>query len=131
MDTSQAAVFKAVDRLVELGAVPDVQHEDTGQRDYYAIITGVLTLRPSVVRFALVMEQQLQAHDQQSWRAERATALVVNMWKETQELEDAIQANRGRADDALVQAVWSEAADVANLAMMAAEVGTGAVYPDN
>ena len=131
MDTSEAAVFKAVDRLVELGAVPDVQHEDTGRRDYYAIITGVLTLRPSVVRFARVMERQLQAHDQQSWRAERATALVVNMWKETQELEDAIQANRGRADDALVQAVWSEAADVANLAMMAAEVGTGSVYPDN
>ncbi|MFA5744540.1 MAG: hypothetical protein WC936_07030 [Candidatus Nanoarchaeia archaeon] len=72
-------------------------------------------LRPSVLRFAQLMEKNLRAHDDKGgWDNCNVIWLVERMQEELVELEDAMIA--GAPDD-----IDDEAADVANFLMMIAE----------
>ena len=65
MDTG---MLRAIDQLVKMGAVPDLKDEDTGRHDHHAILMGlVVGRRPSVNRFARVMDEQLRANDRKGW----------------------------------------------------------------
>ena len=66
-----------IDQMVEIGALPDVRME-SGERDHQAIVEGlVAALRPSVLRFARVMESRLRANDHKGgWQDETPQWLV-------------------------------------------------------
>lgn len=72
-----------------------------------------LELRPEVARFAQLMERRLRANDHKGgWRGDTPHALLRRLREETDELYLAITA----------EDVGNEAADVANFAMMIADV---------
>ena len=132
-ESQEAAVFFVlVDRLVGMGVVPDVRDEATGRRNHHAVVMGLLALRPSVLRFARAMDVRLRDNDHKGgWEHEVPRRLIERVRDEVQELDDAVNAIRDVGpEDGLVDAVWREAADVGNFAMMAAEVATDAVYPE-
>ena len=107
-----------IDQLVEIGAL------ESGERDHQAIVEGLLTaLRPSVLRFARVMEARLRANDHKGgWEHEMPQGLIERAREEVRELDDAVDAVRARGvGDGRDEGVWWEAADVAAFAMMAAE----------
>ena len=121
-----------IDQLVEMGALADVRRE-SGDRDHQAIVAGLLTaLRPSVLRFARVMEGRLRENDDKGgWEHDMPQWLIGRVRDEVQELDDAVEAVRGSGgDDGRDEAVWREAADAANFTMMVAKVATDSVYPD-
>ncbi len=80
-------------------------------------------LRPEVLMFARLMERKLRRDDEKKgpggWKASKARALFDRMLVEVVELDNTIRCNSGPEDVAL------EAADVANLAMMVADVAGG------
>lgn len=72
-----------------------------------------LGIRPSVLWFALRMEEQLRKNDWKGgWERDEAAALLSRLHEETRELAQAVG---GEGD------VVKEAADVANFAMMNAD----------
>jgi NTP pyrophosphatase (non-canonical NTP hydrolase) len=100
--------------------------------------------RPEVQAFAVLMEQQLRANDHKGgWADDDAEDLLKRMHEESGEVEDAITAwrnltfayPRGATQveaDGWVAKMWDqqrrigrEAADVANFAMMVADVCKG------
>jgi hypothetical protein len=81
---------------------------------------SVTGLRPVVHAFALLMERKLQRDDTKKghWRREGISVLWAMLQREMQELDAALMAPE--PDEAIVL----ECADVANLAMMIADVLT-------
>ena len=79
-------------------------------------------LRPSVHRFALVMEQKLQMNDhiKPHWRVTGISALYAHMVQEIQELLFELDSSVGTPGS-----IALEAADIACLAMMIADVAGG------
>lgn len=81
-----------------------------------AAIQNAPTIRPEVAAFALAMEAKVRENDERKphWRTMDAEELLSGLVRELAELVEAI--TYGDADD-----VQSEAADVANYAMMLAD----------
>ena len=80
-----------------------------------------LALRPAVRRFALTMEARLRANDHKGgWEDERLQYLTGRMREEFLELEREVYPGFGKTPD--VDRVRREAADVANFALMIADV---------
>lgn len=88
-------------------------------------------MRPEVQRFAEIMEAKLVANDHKpGWKGDSAIALLNRLWEESNELGEAIAARPyGIANDLLNASerahIAAEAADVANFAMMIADVCGG------
>jgi NTP pyrophosphatase (non-canonical NTP hydrolase) len=83
--------------------------------------TGLLALRPSVIAFAQAMERKLRANDHKGgWHHDSAHALSARLREEHEELHRVIEERTASASDVL-----DEAADVANFAMMIADVCGG------
>ncbi len=79
--------------------------------------------RPEVVAFANLMEAQLRANDyKQGWKDDRPEALWDRMRDEVTELIDATHPGSRTTVEAWRNHVGAEAADVANFAMMIADV---------
>lgn len=79
--------------------------------------------RPEVVAFANLMEAQLRANDHKGgWRGDTAAALHNRLLEEAEELFDALNWRSAFLGDADPERIGSEAADVANFAMMIADV---------
>ena len=77
-------------------------------------------LRPEVAAFAMLMEAELRKHDDRpGWKNERLTWLSDRLDDEFGELSGAIEDQLG------VEKISQEAADVANFAMMIADVSGG------
>ncbi len=84
-------------------------------------MTQPITLRPEVAAFATLMEQQLRANDHKTgWKTDSSFALWSRLLQETIELN---QARTARNPDSAL--IGREAADVANFAMMVADVMGG------
>lgn len=96
---------------------------DTGDT-FFRHITRVLDaaassqtayLRPEVLAFARLMEQQLRAIDHKpGWQNDTPKALMQRLDEEVQELDEALIHSR--------EQIAKEAADVANFALMIADV---------
>ena len=95
---------------------------------------SLLELRPEVAAFAQLMERELRRNDHKGgWKEEQTSYLSRRCGNELEELRAAIQLQRkewmtgfppvdaGKRDELRV-AVGREAADVANFAMMIADV---------
>jgi len=77
--------------------------------------------RPEVRAFADLMEAQLRANDHKpGWKEDNAFALLERLREETEELNRAMYAHDGLEE--FQQRIALEAADVANFAMMIADV---------
>lgn len=78
-------------------------------------------LRPEVAAFAMLMEEKLLLNDHRpGWKNDDVHALIARLYEEAREL---VQAIGEGADPAVVHAeIGREAADVANFAMMIADV---------
>lgn len=89
---------------------------------------SMLELRPEVAEFAQAMERKLRANDHRpGWGNDHPQALLARMKDEAGELEGAayrcwVSGLRGAEVEDLAQEVLYEAADVANFAMMVADV---------
>lgn len=80
-------------------------------------------LRPEVLAFAHLMEAQLKANDHKpGWKGEDWYPLLMRMREETIELHEALIPGSRTDLPAWWKRVGSEAADVANFAMMIADV---------
>ena len=105
-----------------------------------ADVNSAADLRPEVLAVALLMEQKLREHDDRpGWRGDTPEALFRRLTEESQELREALVAwreeltrvpdfgHRGyrssNPEGAAETAMW-EAVDVANIAMMIADVLT-------
>ena len=78
-------------------------------------------VRPEVYAFALLMEHELRANDHKpGWKNEKPALLINRVWDEAHELWDAIFPREDRTENK--DRIGSEAADVANMAMMVADV---------
>lgn len=78
-------------------------------------------LRPEVLAFAHLMERQLRANDHKpGWKGHAPHDLAVRMFQEATEATWAIADWKDGTGD--TQSVGTEAADVANFAMMIADV---------
>lgn len=79
--------------------------------------------RPEVLAFALLMERELRANDHKGgWKNDNLFNLLERAQEELQELEDVLSpGTRASLADWRSQ-VASEAADVANMVMMVADV---------
>lgn len=96
--------------------------------------------RPEVLAFALLMEAQLRANDHKpGWKDDRPLDLAWRVREEAMELFDIVLDARNRTAEQLEapgrhglksirERIGSEAADVANMAMMTADV-SGALPP--
>lgn len=77
-------------------------------------------IRPEVLAFARIMEAKLRAHDDRpGWKEDQVGALLLRAIEELDEVRDAWQTGRSSKEMA------AEAADVANFAMMIADVSGG------
>lgn len=77
-------------------------------------------MRPEVLNFAMAMEHKLRKNDRkgkQGWKTYNSEELLERLRQETTELETALRFSLTTPSDIL-----SEAADVANFAMMIADV---------
>ncbi len=86
---------------------------------------GALTVadcRMDVQRFAIAMEEKLRANDHKGgWEEEPPADLYEHLQEEVEELGEAIGYGiTGQCDDRKL--ILAEAADVANMAMMVADV---------
>lgn len=80
-----------------------------------------ITLRPEVLAFARAMERELRAHEHKpGWKSDAPEDLLVRVHDEYRELGQTL--HRATSGDCPVTAVVSAAADVANMAMMVADV---------
>lgn len=80
-------------------------------------------LRPEVRAFALAMEERLRANDHKpGWKSDRPLALLKRLFEEADELEGAVRDHEEERGGHVVRA---EAADVANFALMVADVCGG------
>lgn len=93
--------------------------DDFSNDESVALICG---LRPEVARFAGVMESRLRQNDHKpGWKQDGVRELIWRLWDEAGELDVATIPEQGRtAGD-----ITAEAADVANFAMMIADVCGG------
>jgi hypothetical protein len=81
-----------------------------------AIRAGETTIRPEVMAFAVLMETKLYMNDHKGgWRNDTPEALLERLYEEVDELKEALLVKSVR--------IANEAADVANFAMMIADVG--------
>lgn len=79
--------------------------------------------RPEVIAFATLMEQQLRENDWKGgWRGVPEYELLGRLKEETEELCDALTRRATLTGERLIENVGREAADVANFAMMIADV---------
>ncbi len=79
--------------------------------------------RPEVVALASLMERQLRANDRKGgWRGVPEYELLKRLREETDELSDALTRRATLTGERLIENVGREAADVANFAMMIADV---------
>jgi len=79
--------------------------------------------RPEVRAFADLMEAQLRANDHKpGWKGEDPWPLMYRLREETVELHECLLAGSRSSFDAWASQVGAEAADVANFAMMIADV---------
>lgn len=85
-------------------------------------------MRPEVYRFAVEMERILASHDDRpGWEDESSDYLLERLKEEVDELEKALaQTNEGRPEK-----VFKEATDIANFAMMIADVIYGLGLEDS
>lgn len=84
---------------------------------------GVPGLRPEVIAFARLMEDQLKANDHKpGWKGEDWWPLLMRMREETIELQEALAPGSRTDLPAWWTRVGCEAADVANFALMIADV---------
>ena len=83
--------------------------------------TASFVLRPEVAAFAMLMEEKLLLNDHRpGWKNDDVHALIARLYEEAREL---VQAIGEGVDPAVVHAeIGREAADVANFAMMIADV---------
>lgn len=82
-----------------------------------------LDVRPEVAAFALLMEARLRANDHKpGWKNHSPDALYARLLEEAGELHRAILAHAFDAGPEQSDGVGYEAADVANFAMMIADV---------
>ncbi len=86
----------------------------------------MLELRPEVAAFAQAMEAQLRANDHKpGWIDDHPRELLTRMDDEAVELRQVVRCLLGRSPLTSPSTVLSEAADVANFAMMVADVCGG------
>ena len=79
--------------------------------------------RPEVRAFADLMEAKLKANDHKSgWKSEMVWPLIERLREETDELHIEVDAGERADSDDWRKRVGNEAADVANFAMMIADV---------
>jgi NTP pyrophosphatase (non-canonical NTP hydrolase) len=82
--------------------------------------------RPEVQRFAVLMERKLRDNDHKAgWHGDAAVELLARLVEESGELASFLVNHRGLPMSAWRQRVAAEAADVANFAMMIADVTGG------
>jgi len=80
-------------------------------------------LRPEVLAFAHLMEQQLRANDHKGgWDEDHPRALLSRLREETDELDAEVPVRYVDVIGACRERIAKEAADVANFAMMIADV---------
>ncbi len=80
-------------------------------------------LRPEVLAFAHLMEAELKANDHKpGWKTRHALSLLMRLDEEKGELRDVLGAGTRNGLENYRLRVGSEAADVANFAMMIADV---------
>jgi hypothetical protein len=117
----------AADALLRQRTATDLLHQawnKLGEIEAEAPDTEPLILRPVVVWFARAMERKLRENDHKpGWRGEDAGALLERVDDEIDELKRAVGVR-----PPLV--VLDEAADVANMAMMVADVCSKQERPD-
>ncbi len=90
--------------------------------------TASFVLRPEVAAFAMLMEEKLLLNDHRpGWKNDAVGALVARLYEEVRELVCAARDPRDRdpADRRDPAEIGREAADVANFAMMIADVCGG------
>jgi NTP pyrophosphatase (non-canonical NTP hydrolase) len=98
---------------------------------FWSLANAVVALRPSVVWFAVQMERKLALHDDREgwskWEVSKFPYLLARLGEELQELmmaidiaKDATMETASACSDAIVE----EAADIANFAMMIADIAT-------
>lgn len=81
------------------------------------IFEKLISIRPEVLKFALIMEAKLKENEHKDgWELCDYSYLTRRLHNELQELKRKI------AKDAPETEIWREAADVANFAMMIANV---------
>ncbi len=86
----------------------------------------MLELRPEVAAFAQAMEAQLRANDHKpGWKDDHSRDLIGRMDDEYTELAQAVRFRLGRSPLTSPATILNEAADVANFAMMVADVCGG------
>ena len=84
-------------------------------------------MRSEVYRFAVEMERNLQKHDNRpGWKDESSDYLLERLREELEELQAAID----HTDDGRETRILKEAADVANFAMMIADITYGLSIED-
>jgi len=84
---------------------------------------ALIELRPEVLAFARLMEQQLRANDHKpGWKHDSADALIDRLNQELDELADAVDEWPQSRILNGTERVGKEAADVANFAMMLADI---------
>lgn len=111
---------------------PSLSEPCTVQASSNSAQTPSATLRPEVLAFAQAMEAKLRENDHKGgWKNDDPRALLRRLREETDELDPAVTAYEARRrerpgdDDHVAEAsrrVLREAADVANFAMMIADV---------
>lgn len=88
----------------------------------HAVPDRTAYLRPEVLAFARLMEQQLRANDHKpGWKSDTPWALMTRLWEETHELAGVVGASSLKMPRSQEQ-IGAEAADVANFALMIADV---------
>ncbi|WP_398457459.1 hypothetical protein [Sphingomonas albertensis] len=106
------------------GLGPDGPTDDQLRQETDDILASLdwQEVRPEVRAFALLMEKQLKANDHKSgWKDDDPKALIGRLIDETHELIDVANTPATRPRAALKR-MGQEAADVANFAMMIADV---------
>lgn len=107
---------KAIDDAVEQAKL--VQEARRG-----LIAAGPPAWRTEVITFANLMEQQLRANDHKDgWKGDTSDALHQRLLEEAEELSEALAWRSALFGDADPERIGREAADVANFAMMIADV---------
>lgn len=88
-----------------------------------------LTLRPAVARFAQVMERELRENDHKGgWKQCRPADLFDLYGRLTEEVAELRTVLHRRANGDVMAPVTAEAADVANFAMIIADVASGLFF---
>lgn len=142
LDSAAAGRNEALAQLADARCLVDVSaHEIDGLRTHLRAISAgdgteprITHFRPEVAWFADAMERKLRENEHKvDWKKEKSGYLLVRLEEETKELERALISGYEHAvcetTDASMswresdaRAVLSEAADVANFAMMLADV---------